>query len=132
MNYPVVTVSACMAALAALLIVAGCTSSSYDGKMNFSRETTPFSPGDRVPATCGFTTCHGLDLACGNHAPEACTMLYQLGDKCRQYADCVSGSGGTCSLVTGPRFASCKACVEKCGRSDGSDPQQAFACEEKC
>jgi hypothetical protein len=132
MNYPVLTFSACMAALAAILLVAGCTSPSYGGDTNVPRMTTPFPPGNAVSTTCGFTTCHGLDLACGTHAPEACTMLYQLGDRCRQYAQCTSGSDGSCSLVTSPQFASCRACVEKCGKSAGSDPQQMFACEEKC
>jgi hypothetical protein len=132
MKYPVLTISACMVVLAVTLLVAGCTSASHSGNANVTPGTTPVSPGNPVSTTCGFTSCHGPDLACGNHVPEACTMLYQMGDKCRQYAQCTSGSDGSCSLVASPQFASCRACVQQCGRSAGSDPQQAFACEEKC
>ncbi len=132
MKYPVFTIPAFMTVLAVTLLVAGCTSATHSGNANVAPGTTPVSPGNPVGTTCGFTSCHGLDLACGNHAPEACTMLYQMGDKCRRYAQCTSGSDGSCSLVTSPQFASCRACVEQCGRSAGSDPQQAFACEEKC
>jgi hypothetical protein len=132
MKYPVLTISACMAVLAFTLLVAGCTSASHSGNATPTPGTTPVSPGNPVSTTCGFTSCHGLDLACGTHAPEACTMLYQMGDKCRQYAQCTSGSSGSCTLVTSPQFASCKACVEQCGKAAGSDPQQSFSCEEKC
>ncbi|WP_321506418.1 hypothetical protein [uncultured Methanoregula sp.] len=82
-------------------------------------------------SSCGFTTCHGLDLACGTNAPQVCTMMYQLGDKCRQYARCES-SGGSCRLVTDPQFDSCKACVEQCAVKAGSNGQAAFACEATC
>ncbi len=96
------------------LIIAGCT-----------------APATVNPpqTSCGFTTCHGLDLACSPDAPEVCDLSYRLGDKCRQYAHCDS-SGGACRLVTDPEFAPCKACVEQCEKY--SDPQAAFACEEKC
>ena len=134
MKHPVLSVSALIVVFAVTLLVAGCTSASHSGNANVTRGTTPVSPGNPVSTACGFTSCHGLDLACGNHVPEACTMLYQMGDKCRQYAQCTSGSGsdGGCSLVTSPEFASCRACVQQCSRSAGRDPQQAFACEEKC
>jgi hypothetical protein len=55
-------------------------------------------------------------------------MVYQLGDKCRQYAYC-DNSGGTCKLNTTPQFDSCKACVEKCG---GADATEILTCEEMC
>jgi len=96
------------------LIIAGCTAPA---------------PTNPPQESCGFTTCHGLDLACSPDAPEVCDLSYRLGDKCRQYARCDS-SGGTCTLVTDPEFAPCKACVEECEKY--SDPQAAFACEEKC
>ena len=94
-----------------------------------SPETTATIAGE---SSCGITTCHGLELACGKNAPQVCTMEYRLGDKCRQYAECITGSSGSCTLVTSPQFASCKSCVETCGNTTVNDPQKAFACEEKC
>jgi hypothetical protein len=58
-------------------------------------------------------------------------MEYRLGDKCRQYARCDT-TGGSCSLVTDPKFASCKACVEQCSARAGSDGTSVFDCEAKC
>jgi len=104
--------------LIAALCVAGCTSVSPGN---------PAPPPD--PASCGFTTCHGLELACGADAPEVCDLSYRLGDKCRQYARC-DMSGGSCILVKDPEFAICKTCVEQCEMY--SDPSHAFACEAKC
>jgi len=132
MKYPVLLFSACIAVLAVTLLVAGCTTASYGSNTNVPPVASPVSTGNPVGTTCGFTSCHGLDLACGTHAPEACTMLYQMGDKCRQYAQCTSGSDGSCSLVTDPKFASCKACVEQCAAKAGSDGISAFDCETKC
>jgi len=80
------------------------------------------------PSACGFTNCHGLNLACGPNPPEVCTAIYQIGDKCRQYAYC-STTGGTCRLVTTPQFNACRTCIEKCG---GADPAEILSCEEKC
>lgn len=102
------------ALLIVALIIAGCTAPS---------PATPSRPA------CGFTACHGLDLACSPDAPEVCDLSYRLGDKCRHYARC-DASGGTCTLVTDPEFAPCKACVEQCEIS--SDPQAAFGCEAAC
>jgi len=78
--------------------------------------------------SCGFTTCHGADVACGTHPPQVCTADYQLGDKCRQYAACTNANG-TCSLVTTTRYDSCRSCIQKCG---GADPAEIFGCEEQC
>ena len=64
--------------------------------------------------------------------PRSCTMEYQLGDKCRQYAECVPGSDGTCSLVTSPAFDTCRSCVKSCSQMAKSDPVSAFDCEAKC
>ena len=112
----------CLTLLA--LLVAGCTSPSQD------RMVPPLSPTVTpvLPSTCGFTTCHGLNLACGTNAPQVCTMEYQLGDKCRQYATCDS-SGGGCKLLTTSQYDTCKSCVSKCG---GGDAAEIFGCEEKC
>jgi hypothetical protein len=88
-------------------------------------ETTP---APTLSPICEFTSCHGLDLACGPNPPKACTAIYQLGDKCRLYAFC-SKANDTCQLVTTPQFDACKSCVGKCG---GGDPAEFLSCEEKC
>jgi hypothetical protein len=120
--------------LAAFLLMAGCTVTS-GGK------TTPAPVPPTIPTTlpaqtpgqttCGLTTCHGLDLACGTDAPQVCTMEYRIGDRCRQHASCDT-SGGGCSLVLSPKFSACRACVEKCQIAAGPDTISASACEEKC
>ena len=117
----------CIALLIVAALVAGCTSDiPWAGSV--TPPVTPVVPGGNGVSSCGFTTCHGLDLACGSNPPQVCTMEYQLGDKCRQFASC-SSANGTCRLVTTPQFDSCKACVQKCG---GADPAEIFTCEEKC
>jgi len=112
------------------LLVAGCTTPSTG---NVQATPVPTTPPAATPAqsSCGFTTCHGLDLACGTNAPQVCTMEYRLGDKCRQYARCDSG-GGSCTRVTDPQFAACKSCVEQCAARAGSNGASAFDCEAKC
>ncbi len=112
----------CLSVLAVL--IAGCTAPQQGGA------APPVSPGVTTApaASCGFTRCHGLDLACGPNPPQACTAIYELGDRCRQYAYC-DNTGGTCSLVKTPQFGSCKSCIEKCG---GSDATEILSCEEKC
>ena len=84
-----------------------------------------------APQACGFTTCHGMDLACGKNPPQVCTMEYRIGDKCRRYASCDTSSGG-CTFVPGPKFIACKNCVEQCMIAAGPDSLAAFSCEEKC
>jgi len=123
-----------IALLAAGVLAAGCTSASSGTKIVphvSPSATATVSPG---ASPCGFTTCHGLDLACGTNAPEVCTEEYRLGDKCRQYAKCSSGSDGTCTLVTSPLFDSCKSCVERCAaiKSGTVDPAMVFECEATC
>ena len=107
------------------VLIAGCISPPQNGPAPpISPMVTTITPS----STCGFTSCHGLTLECGPNPPEICTAIYQIGDKCRQYAYC-NNTGGTCSLVTTPQFTSCKSCVEKCG---GADPAEILSCEEKC
>lgn len=77
---------------------------------------------------CGIEQCHGLDITCGANVPDACTLEYQLGDKCRQYAKCAV-IAGNCQLLPDTRFDQCKACVEQCKKLVGPE---AFSCEEKC
>jgi hypothetical protein len=119
-----------LALLVILVIVAGCTAPSTG---NLPATPLPATPAPTVPAgsSCGLTTCHGLDLACGPDAPQVCTMEYRLGDKCRQYARC-DNSGGACRLVTDPQFVSCKSYVEQCAAKAGSNGQAAFECEATC
>jgi len=114
----------CMAFLAVL--VAGCTSPPPEGPVLPVPSTITTTPV--ASSTCGFTNCHGLDVACGPNPPQICPLYYQIGDKCRQYALC-SDAGGTCRLVTTRQFDTCKSCVEKCG---GADQAELFLCEEKC
>jgi hypothetical protein len=121
--------------LAAALCAAGCTQPA-------GGQVTPSMVPTAVPSPapvetpgqsgCGFATCHGLDnLACGMDAPQVCTMEYRIGDKCRAFASCDT-SGGSCMLVTGPKYAACKTCIEKCQSAAGPDGLAAFSCEEKC
>jgi hypothetical protein len=125
--------------LAAVLFTAGCTSVFPGGTKETPVPTPlPTPVPTAVPAetpgasSCGFTTCHGSDLACSTSAPQICTAMYQIGDKCRQYASCDTGGGG-CTLVTSnPKFVNCKACAERCQIQAGPDSLAAMTCEEKC
>jgi hypothetical protein len=125
----------CIVLLVAALFAAGCTQTSPGGKVTPTPVPTPVptavSTGTPDVSSCGFTTCHGLDLACGMNAPQMCTMEYRIGDKCRQYARCDT-TGGSCTLVTEPKFTACKACAEQCQIAAGTDGLAAFSCEEKC
>jgi hypothetical protein len=121
-------------AVVGALFAAGCTLTP-GGNVSPTPVPTPVptpAPAD-TPAlsTCGFTSCHGLDLACGMDAPQMCTMEYRIGDKCRQYAHCDT-SGGRCTLAFEPKFTACKACADKCQVQAGPDGLAAMTCEEKC
>jgi len=125
-------------AISALFLVvlsmwsAGCISSPGGAVPSVSPTgATPVpetTPAPTLSPICEFTSCNGLDLACGPNPPQACTAIYQLGDKCRLYAYC-SKANDTCQLVTTPEFEACRSCVETCG---GADPAEIFSCEEKC
>lgn len=83
-------------------------------------------------APCVVTSCHGLSVACGAQGPEACTMEYQLGDFCRQYANC-GIVDGQCQLQQPRLLQECISCVELCDSGlAGSDPTKAFTCEQQC
>jgi hypothetical protein len=134
MKHPFTLYGICIILLAAALFAAGCTLTS-GGKVTPTPVPTalPTSSPVETPglSTCGLTPCHGLDLACSMDAPQMCTMEYRIGDKCRQHASCDT-SGGSCLLVTGPKFVACKSCVEQCQVAAGPDNLAAFSCEEKC
>ena len=110
------------------MLIAGCTSFPQGGAVPTATPTIATTPPPTLSSTCGFTSCHGLDLACGPNPPQVCTAIYQLGDKCRQYAYC-STTNDTCRLVTTRQFETCKTCIGKCG---GADPAEILSCEEKC
>lgn len=134
MRYPAYVPAICAILLAASLVIAGCT---LPGGKSTPAPTTVPTPEPTTAVTpspgpaCGITNCHGLDVTCGSTPPMACTMEYQLGDRCRQYARC-DGSSGTCRIVTDAKYAPCRACVEQCQIAAGADNLAAFSCEEKC
>ncbi|MCS7092710.1 MAG: hypothetical protein NZM26_05195 [Patescibacteria group bacterium] len=80
--------------------------------------------------SCGIANCHGLDIECGKPA-EVCTMVYQLGDKCRQFARCAV-MNGKCQHIENDEFKTCKACVEKCQIDFAESVEEAFECESRC
>jgi hypothetical protein len=134
MRHPAILPGLCGLLLVVALLTSGCTLTS-GGKVSpapvpalTTATVPPETPG---MSGCGFTTCHGLDLACSTNAPQMCTMEYRIGDRCRQYASC-DASGGSCRLTIGPKFTACKACVEQCQIQAGPDSLAAFSCEEKC
>ena len=116
-----------IAFLVLALLAAGCTAGTPGGTTGSPAPTVPGGPGGLTPS-CGFTSCHGVDLACGPNPPQVCTAVYTLGDKCRQYASCDS-TGGSCRLITTPQYDNCLSCIRKCG---GADATEIFTCEEKC
>jgi hypothetical protein len=134
MKHPGIIPCICGLLLVAALFAAGCTLTS-GGKVTPTSVPSPVlttvTAATPVSSTCGFTTCHGSDLACGTNAPDVCTMEYRIGDRCRQYARCDT-SGGSCTLVISPKFTACKACAERCQIQAGPDSLAAFSCEEKC
>jgi len=135
MRFPVSVPALCAILLSASLLLAGCTLPGGQGTPAPTPVPTPVpttaaaipSPG---PA-CGVTNCHGLDVTCGSVPPMACTMEYQIGDKCRKLVSC-QPSGSRCVPVTSAAYTACRACVEHCQIAAGADNLAAFSCEEKC
>jgi len=80
---------------------------------------------------CGIENCHGLDIVCGPNPAQICTEIYQLGDKCRQFAEC-GAVNGSCQFIENPQFTACKNCVETCEKDNLNNPELAFTCESKC
>jgi hypothetical protein len=80
---------------------------------------------------CEIENCHGLDIVCGKNPAQMCTEMYQLGDKCRQFAQC-SQVNGKCQQIENPKFSVCKSCAQKCEKDFSNDPDKAFMCESKC
>jgi hypothetical protein len=122
----------CVIVLVASLLVSGCTTGFPDENPDITTAPVIMTPGNHDRGECGFTPCHGLDLTCGPEIPEICTEVYQLGDKCRQFANCTIDSERTCRIVKTPEFDTCKSCVLLCLNESRNDPSKSFACEEKC
>ena len=92
-------------------------------------ESSPGAP--QASDECGIENCHGLDIVCGPNPAEMCTMIYQLGDKCRQFAQC-EVVDGVCQQIENPQFIACKSCVQECEQDFPNDPEKAFECESTC
>jgi hypothetical protein len=81
---------------------------------------------------CGEENCHGLPVKCGPQPIEACTMRYELGDRCRQYVHCTTVEG-RCMAIEAEEFHKCKKCVEDCKKKDSpEDPTMVLNCEALC
>ncbi|MFA6382465.1 MAG: hypothetical protein WCX08_04330 [Candidatus Buchananbacteria bacterium] len=87
--------------------------------------------GNAGNPTCVLETCHGLDIICGANPPEACTMMYGIGDKCLQYAKC-GVLNGKCQPLQNPQFTQCKSCVQTCIDENQNNNSGLFECESKC
>ncbi|GEM_PF-7031483 len=87
--------------------------------------------GDGTSAVCAVENCHGLEIKCGPNPAEVCTAMYQLGDKCLQYASC-GLVDNQCQPTLSAKFVSCKACVDKCSEDYRGDVVQMFNCEAQC
>ncbi len=124
-----------IAILIGALLVAGCVKSAPAPTTIAATpapEATVQPPSPTPTVSCQLYPCHGMDLACTGGEPRSCTMEYKLGDRCRQYASCQANSDGTCKLVTGSQFNTCKACVNACAIRAGDDSVSALDCESKC
>ena len=86
-------------------------------------------PQGREEEQCRIQNCHGLDIQCGLSRPMACTAMYQLGDFCRQFAECQTVDG-ECRFVSNDIFAHCKACIQDCELNKAEI--NPFVCEVKC
>ena len=122
----------CILILVVTVLGSGCTTGLPDGTPTPTTIPATITPGNPGRPDCGLTPCHGLDIACGPDIPEVCTAVYQLGDKCRQFAHCDVDSNGTCRIITTQEFDMCKSCVQACLNESRYDPSKSFACEEKC
>lgn len=99
------------------------------GKNNKTTSTpTPTSQ----PTSCGITNCHGMNIVCGTQIPRACTEIYEIGDRCRQFASCQS-INNQCQPVFNIKYQQCKSCVETCLQQTGAASMDTiFACESRC
>lgn len=80
---------------------------------------------------CEIENCHGLTIECGKNKAEACTLMYQIGDRCRNFASCQIVNQ-TCKHVKTPQFMRCEACVLECISKFSSQPDLLYQCESQC
>lgn len=85
----------------------------------------------QTDGTCHLQTCHGLDITCGTEEMRSCIMLYAVGDRCLQYAQCEMANG-QCQQKQNSKFDSCKSCVQKCLSQYPNDGMKAMDCESSC
>jgi len=91
-----------------------------------------FSPITCSPGACALETCHGFNnISCGSHPPDVCTEMYEVGDKCLQYAKC-GVQDGKCQQIQNTQFTRCKSCVQKCIDTNRDVNSNLFGCESKC
>lgn len=91
----------------------------------------PFSISKTETVMCGIENCHGVDVICGPKPAQMCTMMYAVGDGCRQYTKCEI-IDGKCQLRPDPRFEECQICIKKCLEGLENDPAASFGCESQC
>ena len=116
-----------------------CQTKEYCDALGFNRqwrqgvgqEPVAGEPIASSTAVCKVENCHGLDIKCGSNPPEACTMMYALGDKCLPLATC-GIVDGECQVVENERFTVCKSCVDKCLANFQDDQPGLFDCESHC
>ncbi len=109
-----------MAAIVLLFVSTGYAASAMEHR-----------PAGDGATQCGIENCHGVDITCGEHVAEVCTMMYALGDFCRAYASCAVVDG-QCRLVENPLFVECRACVKQCELDHPDDSPAASYCESRC
>jgi len=94
--------------------------------------TAAFSPISCTPGACDLQTCHGFNnISCGSNPPDVCTEMYEVGDKCLQYAKC-GVQNGKCQQIQNSQFTECKSCVQKCIDTNKNDNSKLVECENKC
>jgi len=86
-------------------------------------------PQGKPEEECRIQNCHGLDIQCGLSQPMACTAMYQLGDFCRQFAECRMVEG-KCHFISNDIFMQCKNCIQDCELNKAEI--NPFVCEVKC
>ncbi len=87
--------------------------------------------GSSGSPVCAVENCHGMDIKCGPNPPDACTMMYGIGDKCLKYAKC-GVIDGKCQQIQNSQFTQCKSCVQACIDANKNDNIKLFECEGKC
>lgn len=114
------------------LFLFGCAKAPVEeGATEENPGETVAPKGNNIPTQeerCGLENCHGLSFSCGRDVPDACTMNYQIGDFCRQYAICET-INNECQMVPNKTLDKCVNCVKPCEELEG---EAAFKCESDC